>query len=185
MFQNARKNYTPFVFQKKAILCYLVSCASLVETLELSNANKGNLLEFVYSVGWELHPSIFNVLGTPWRRPIQCYLPPKTCKGLSLYFWKQLAGNFPAKLFLIQSYFQLIFFSWKCLLSVENSGGYLKISAEISVNHVQFCRPKLENLCEEYLKPAVVVSTGRIPHFSWGMLLLKKICPCSTRIMPR
>lgn len=48
---------------------------------------------------------------------------------------------------------------------MENSGGYLKISAEISVNHVQFCRPELENLCEEYLKPAVVVSTGEDSSF--------------------
>lgn len=50
MFQNAKKNYTPFVFQKKASPCYLVPPDSLVETLELSNAKKGNLLEFVYFV---------------------------------------------------------------------------------------------------------------------------------------
>lgn len=50
MFQNARTSYTPIVFQKKASRCYLVPCDSLVETLELSNAKKGDLLEFVYSV---------------------------------------------------------------------------------------------------------------------------------------
>lgn len=162
------KNYTPFVFQKKASTCYLVPHDSLVETLELSNAKKGNLLEFVYSVtdGNNILPFLMdNELDTPWRSPIQCYLPLRTCQGFNLYFWRQLAGNFPAKLFLIQSYFWLIFFSWKCLLSVENSGGYLKISAEVPVNHVQFCRPKLENLCEEYLKPAVVVSTGEDSTF--------------------
>lgn len=48
---------------------------------------------------------------------------------------------------------------------MENSGGYLKISAENSVNHVHFFRPKLENLCEEYLKPAVVVNTGEDSTF--------------------
>lgn len=41
----------------------------------------------------------------------------------------------------------------------------LRVSAEICVNHVQFCRPKLENLCEEDLKPAVVVSTGENSTF--------------------
>lgn len=50
MFLNAKKKYTPFVFQKKASPCYLVPPDSLVETLELSNAKKGNLLEFVYFV---------------------------------------------------------------------------------------------------------------------------------------
>lgn len=40
MFQNARGNYTPFVFQKKASRCCLVPHDSLVETLELSNAKK-------------------------------------------------------------------------------------------------------------------------------------------------
>lgn len=44
------KNYTPFVFEKKASTCYPVPHDSLEESLELSNAKKGNLLEFVYSV---------------------------------------------------------------------------------------------------------------------------------------
>lgn len=110
---------------------------------------------------WELCPFTCSVLDAPWRKPIQYYVALKTFfQGLSLYFWEQLAGNFPVELFLIQSYFWLIFFSWKCLLFVENSGDYSKVSAEICVNQVQFCKPKLENLCEEALKPAVVVSTG-------------------------
>lgn len=49
MFQNAGKNYTPFVFQKKASMFYLVPHASLVGSLELSNVRKNNVLEFVYS----------------------------------------------------------------------------------------------------------------------------------------
>jgi len=52
---------------------------------------------------------------------------------------------------------------------VENSGGYSKVLAEICVNHVQFCRPKLDNLCEEDLKPAVVVSAGENSTFFMKM----------------
>lgn len=49
---------------------------------------------------------------------------------------------------------------------MENSGDYSKDSAEICVNQVQFCKPKLENLCEEDFKPAVVESMGENSTFS-------------------
>lgn len=50
MFQNSTKIILPLCVRKKTVTCSLVPCVSLVESLELYNAKKGNLLEFLYSV---------------------------------------------------------------------------------------------------------------------------------------
>lgn len=160
------KTILPLCFRRKPVRVNLVPRASLVGSLELSNAKKGNLLEFVCSVtdgnyvllflmSWVLlEEGLFSVmyLSKPGKARV-C-----TSENSLLEISQQNCSWYRA-------IFDWYFFSWKCLLSVENSGGYLKISAEISVNHVQFCRPELENLCEEYLKPAVVVSTGEDSTF--------------------
>lgn len=63
---------------------------------------------------------------------------------------------------------------------MENSGCYSKVSAEICVNHMQFGRPELENLCEEDIKPAVVVSTeeNSTLFLRWAVSLVENVSLC-------
>lgn len=136
MFQSTRNITLPFCFRRKQLTCSLVLYVSLVECLELCNAKKGNLLEFVHSFTdgncallflvskYSLNKvhSVLHILQNPLSR-IVC-----TSENSLLEISQWNCSWY--------SYFWLIFFSQRCLLSMENSGGYSKVSAKICVNHV-------------------------------------------------